>query len=295
MPAGKTGLGRGLGALIPSSGGVDEVDIDLVVPNPEQPRQRMDQEALEELAASVREHGLLQPLVVARQVTASGAVSYQLIAGERRLHAARLAGLGRVPVVVRETTPRGLLELALVENLQRADLGPLEEAQAYRRLVGEFGLSQEAVAQRVGKSRVAVANALRLLALPDAIKDGLVTGRITEGHARALLGLPDDETRQRLYAEVLDRALTVRETEELVRRLRDALPEDAAPPAGREQRRSADPDLTAVEERLRSVLGTQVRLERSRKGGRIVIRFYGDEDLEALLDRLLGERSETGD
>src|SRR5262245_18204034 len=142
MPSGRTGLGRGLGALIPGGGGVDEVDIDLIAPNPEQPRQRMDEAALEGLAAMVREHGLRQPLVVTRHVADSGAVSYRLIAGERRLHAARRAGLARVPVVVRETTPRGLLELALVENVQRADLGPLEEAQAYRRLVDEFGLTQ---------------------------------------------------------------------------------------------------------------------------------------------------------
>ena len=287
MPSERRGLGRGLGALIPGSAGVDEVDIDLIAPNPEQPRTHMDQEALAELGASVREHGLLQPLVVTRQVGDSGAVSYQLIAGERRLHAARLAGLRRVPVVVRETTPRGLLELALVENLQRADLGPLEEAQAFRRLVDDFGLSQEAVAQRVGRSRVAVANTMRLLTLPDAIKEGLAAGRVSEGHARAILGLPEPEARLRLYAEVVERDLTVRQTEELVRRLRDAPAAAATPPIRREQR-TRDPDLAAIEERLRTALGTQVRLERSRKGGRIVIQFYGDEDLEALLDRLLG-------
>lgn len=292
MPSSRTGLGRGLGALIPGSGGADEVDIDLIASNPEQPRLRMDEGALDELAASVREHGILQPLVVTRQVADSGAVSYRLIAGERRLHAARRAGLARVPVVVRETTPRGLLELALVENVQRADLGPLEEAQAYRRLVDEFGLTQEAVAQRVGKSRVAVANTLRLLALPDAIRDGLAAGRITEGHARALLGLPDEEGRLRLYAEVVAGGLTVRETEELVRRLREERPPPSSPTpktgGGRAARLGVrDPDLAAVEERLRTALGTQVRLERSRNGGRIVIQFYGDEDLEALLERLL--------
>ncbi len=284
MPSGKTGLGRGLGALIPGGGGVDEVDIDLIAPNPEQPRQRFDEAALEELAASIREHGLLQPLVVTRLVADSGAVSYRLIAGERRLLAARRAGLARVPVVVRETTPRGLLELALVENLQRADLGPLEEAQAYRRLAEEFGLSQAEIAARVGKSRVAVANALRLLSLPEPIKEGLSSGQISEGHARALLGLPDAAARLRAYAEVTARALSVRQTEELVRRLR------AAPPPTRAPRRP-DPDLSAIEERLRAALGTQVRLERSRKGGRIVIQFYGDEDLTALVTRLLGDEA----
>jgi ParB family chromosome partitioning protein len=285
MPSGKGGLGRGLGALIPGGGGVDEVDIDLIAPNPEQPRQRFDEAALDELAASIREHGLLQPLVVTRLVAESGAVSYRLIAGERRLLAARRAGLTRVPVVVRETTPRGLLELALVENLQRADLGPLEEAQAYRRLAEEFGLSQEEIAARVGKSRVTVANALRLLSLPEPIKEGLSSGQISEGHARALLGLPDTAARLQAYREVTARALSVRQTEELVRRLR------ATPPARAPHR--PDPDLSAIEERLRTALGTQVRLERSRKGGRIVIQFYGDEDLAALLARLLGEEAGT--
>lgn len=286
MPSGKSGLGRGLGALIPGGGGVDEVDIDLIAPNPEQPRQRFDDAALVELADSIREHGLLQPLVVTRLVAESGAVSYRLIAGERRLLAARRAGLTRVPVVVRETTPRGLLELALVENLQRADLGPLEAAQAYRRLAEEFGLSQEEIAARVGKSRVAVANALRLLSLPEPIKEGLSSGQISEGHARALLGLPDAAARLQAYREVTARALSVRQTEELVRRLR------AAPAAGPTRTpRRPDPDLAAIEERLRRTLGTQVRLERSRKGGRIVIQFYGDEDLTALLARLLGDEA----
>lgn len=298
MPVNKGGLGRGLGALIPGGSGVDEVDIDLITPNPEQPRQHMDPEALAALAASVREHGLLQPLVVTRQVATHGAVTYQLIAGERRLHAARMAGLARVPVVVRETTARGLLELALVENVQRADLGPLEEAAAYRRLIEEFGLSQAEVAARVGKSRVAVSNTLRLLELPPEIKDGLAAGQITEGHARALLGAPRDRVRLTLYAEVVAKGLSVRQTEELVRRLRDSSPwlepaDAEGPPPPRRGRRSrpVDPNLAAIEERLRASLNTQVRLERSRTGGRIVIQFYGDEDLEGLLARLLGEES----
>jgi ParB family transcriptional regulator, chromosome partitioning protein len=294
MPANKSGLGRGLGALIPGGGGVDEVDIDLITPNPEQPRQRMDPEALGELSASIREHGLLQPLVVTRQTSQTGAVTYQLIAGERRLHAARTAGLARVPVVVRETSARGMLELALVENVQRADLGPLEEATAYRRLVDEFGLSQADVAERVGKSRVAVSNTLRLLELPPAIKDGLAAGEITEGHARALLGAPQEGVRLNLYREVVSKSLSVRQTEELVRRLREGSPwlevpdEEPRPRRGRPPR-PVDPNLSAIEERLRASLNTQVRLERSRTGGRIVIQFYGDEDLEGLITRLLGD------
>jgi ParB family chromosome partitioning protein len=283
----RTRLGRGLGSLLPATAGVDEVDIDLIVPNPRQPRTAIDPTALDELAASVRAHGILQPLLVSRRVSDGGAVTYQLVAGERRLHAARVAGIRRVPVVVRETTPQELLELAIVENVQRADLGPLEEAAAYRQLVDEFGLTQEAVAERVGKSRVAVANTLRLLGLPDEARASLAAGEITEGHARALLGLPDDATRLVAWREVVSRGLTVRQTEELVRRLRDARPDSG----GRDDKSRTprtDPRLGYLEERLQRALGTQVKLERSRKGGRIVIRFYGDEDLDALLDRLLG-------
>ena len=283
----RTRLGRGLGSLLPAAAGVDEVDIDLIVPNPRQPRSHMEPAALAELAESVRAHGVIQPLVVSRQASETGAVTYQLIAGERRLRAARAAGLSRVPVVVRETTPQGLLELALVENVQRADLNALEEAAAYRQLVDEFGLTQEAVAERVGKSRTAVANTLRLLGLPEAIRESLASGEISEGHARALLGLTDDEARLRAWQEVVSGELTVRQTEELVRRLRDKDAADAQRPEKEPQRRS-DPQLAYLEERLQRALGTQVRLERSRKGGRIVIRFYGDEDLGALLDRLLG-------
>jgi ParB family chromosome partitioning protein len=299
----RAALGRGLGSLLPAAGvAAAEVDIDLIVPNPRQPRSVMAAEALTELADSVRTHGILQPLVVSRRISESGAVSYQLIAGERRLRAARAAGLARVPVVVRETTPQGLLELALVENLQRADLNALEEAAAYRQLVDEFGLTQEAVAQRAGKSRAAVANALRLLSLPEPIRAALVAGEISEGHARALLGLPDDSARLRAWQEVAARGLNVRQTEELVRRLRGDLPPPAPLPAqGRggadhppqnisppSHARKGAGELGDIEERLQRALGTQVRIERSRRGGRIVIRFYGDEDLSALVEQLTG-------
>ena len=278
------GLGRGLGSLLPAgSGGADEVDIDLIALNPRQPRTAIAGEALAELVESVRAHGIIQPLIVSRRVSESGAASYQLIAGERRLRAARAAGLLRVPVVVRETTPQGLLELALVENVQRADLNALEEAAAYRQLVEEFGLTQEAVAERAGKSRTAVANALRLLALPEPVRASLAAGEISEGHARALLGAPDEEMLLASWREVVARGLNVRQTEELVRRLH---PE--ARPAAEKRPRPVDAALGHLEERLQQTLGTQVKLERSRKGGRIVIRFYGDEDLQALIDRLLG-------
>ena len=207
MPAERRGLGKGLGALIPNmpgasgapgtpaEGGLLEVALDEIVPNPRQPRQGMDRRELEDLAASIREHGLIQPLVVAPLAgdAAGGRARYQLIAGERRWQAARLAELARVPVVVKNVTSRELLELALVENIQRADLNALEEAAAYQALMQDFGLTQEEVAARVGRNRATVANTLRLLRLPDGVKDALREGRISEGHARAILGLGDAE------------------------------------------------------------------------------------------------------
>ena len=278
----KSGLGRGLGALIPSlAPGVETVDIDLIVSNPHQPRVIFDRDSLEELAQSIREHGLIQPLVVSRlEDETTGLPVYQLIAGERRLQAARLAGLERVPVVVREASSQQVLEIALVENLQRADLNALEEAQAFRRLADEFGLTQEAIAARVGRSRAAVANALRLLSLDDDLKASLARGEISEGHARALLAIDDATQRRRAWREVVDKGLSVRDTEALA----------AARPDRRRARvtraRARDPEAAAIEERLRAALGTRVSLQRSSRGGRLTIHFYSDEELEALLHRL---------
>jgi len=275
------GLGRGLGALIPAAaGGVDEVDIDLIVPNPHQPRGSMSDDSLGELVESIREHGVLQPLLVS--VSDSDGV-YQLIAGERRLRAARLAGLSRVPVVVKEAASRELLELALVENLQRQDLNPLEEAQAYRRLGEDFGMTQEAIAGRVGRSRATVANAVRLLALSDEMKASLASEEISEGHARALLGLGDESARREAWQQVVARRLSVRETEELVRRW----PAGVAAKGGSKVERRADPEIVALETKIRTSLGTKVELRRRKGGkGRLVVHFYSDEELEALLDRL---------
>jgi ParB family chromosome partitioning protein len=206
----KGGLGKGLDALIPAmdeSTGATGVPIDAIVPNPHQPRTVIDPVALEELAASIREHGLIQPLIVtAMQPMGRGEIAsplqYQLIAGERRWRAARLAGLASVPVIIKEVAPQQMLELALVENLQRADLNPLESAAAYRQLMDEFGLTQDQVARRVGKTRVVVANALRLLRLPAPIKSSLAEGKISEGHARALLGLDKEDLQLRTLAVV---------------------------------------------------------------------------------------------
>lgn len=315
---GRGGLGRGLGALIPEApaSGDDQgtkpgqapsgaaaaqragpitVDIDLIAPNPQQPRSAIDPGLLAVLADSIRQHGLLQPLVVSRQQAGSGGVSYQLIAGERRLHAARAAGLQRVPVVIREATPLEQLELALVENIQRADLNPLEEALAFQRLGVEFGLTQESLAKRVGRGRVAVANTLRLLGLSEEIKASLATGEISEGHARALLGAANPEQRRQLWRQVLERGLSVRETETLVRALQESPGSTEAGKQGTDGKapRRQDADIAALAERLQSALGTAVRIDRGRRGGRLVINFYSDEELDALIQRLLAEATDA--
>ena len=291
----RRGLGRGLSSLIPTtpaiepqeegaSAGVHLVALDEIRPNPSQPRQTFAPEALAELAASIREHGLIQPIIVARAAPGSQA-PYTIIAGERRWRAAKLAGLKQVPVIIKDATPQAMLELALVENVQRADLNPLEEAVAYETLIQEFGLTQGQVAERVGKSRVAVANTVRLLQLPDEVKQAVLEGQIREGHARALLGLADDQTMVEAMKLVIDRGLSVRQTEELVRRLNAPAPEK--PPADDDL--SASPETKALEDRLRARLGTKVSLFRTRKGGRIVIHFYSEEELAELYEMLIGD------
>jgi ParB family chromosome partitioning protein len=257
---------------------VGQVPVSAITPNPLQPRTALDPEALAELAASVREHGLIQPLIVTQQ----GPERYQLIAGERRWQAARMAGLPTVPVIVKEATPQQTLELALVENIQRADLNPLEEAAAFRQLVEEFGLTQEQVAERVGKSRVAVTNTLRLLRLPAEAKQALADSTIHEGHARALLALPTPEAQLAALKVVIHKALSVRQAEELVRRLL------AEPPLPK-QVRPTPPEIQALEEEFRETLGTKVSLHKNRKGqGRLVIHFYSEEELQTIYDVIVG-------
>lgn len=243
-----------------------------------QPRTSLHPEALTELADSIREHGLIQPLIVTQQ----GPERYQIIAGERRWQAARLAGLATVPVIVKEATAQQSLEMALVENIQRSDLNPLEEAAAYRQLVDEFGLTQEQVAERVGKSRVAVTNTMRLLRLPSEVKQALADSTIREGHARALIGLPDRYAQLAALKTIMTKALSVRQTEELVRRT-------LAPPEHKDRRPSMSPDIQALEDRFRETLGTKVSLYRSRQGrGRLVIYFYAQEELQAIYDAIVG-------
>ncbi len=281
----KFGLGRGLGALIPGGenapgeNGVMLVSVDLISPNPRQPRNTSHPQKLDELTASVREHGVLQPLIV----TPGDLVGrYVLIAGERRLQAARQAGLAAVPVIVRQATDQQRLELAIIENVQRYDLSPLEEAEAYRQLAEDFSLSHEDIAARVGKSRVAVTNTLRLLKLPDAVKNALIEGRVSEGHARALLALPTQESQIAALRTVLAQELNVRQTEELVRRLIGEKPVPKAKPV-------VMPEIAELEERLRASLGTRVTLRSGRKGGTLTIRYYSNEELDALMARLLKE------
>jgi ParB family chromosome partitioning protein len=268
------GLGRGLDALIPGTReerGVLEIALDRIERNPNQPRTAFDEAQLGELAASIAVHGVLQPIIV-RSLADGG---YQLIAGERRLRAARIAGLATVPAVVRDTDDgTDSLELALIENLQREDLNPIETALAYRELIDRFGLTHEAVARQVGKSRVAVSNALRLLDLAPETREAIVDGRISEGHGRALAAITIPELQRSVLAVVLERQLSVRQTEELVRRKRDEVPQ--------RERRSLSHDLQDLEAQLRGVLATKVGIVRTRRGGRLVIDFYSDEELDRL-------------
>lgn len=313
MTKSRRGLGQGLEALLRSTvpeataeagggattpaaasgdGGVRMVAIDAVQPNPFQPRRVFEPTALAELSESIRSHGLLQPLVVSPEGD-----GFRLIAGERRWHAARAAGLERVPVVVREADRQQMLALAIIENVQRADLGPLEMAEAYRRLMDEFGLTQVEVAHVVGKSRVAVANTVRLLNLAPDVLPLLADGQLTEGHARALLAIEDPARQLAVAHRAIAGGWTVRQIEAEVRLLTQPAPAPAAaPPAtpgagtgGRSgQDDSADPDTAAAAAALEEALGTRVEIRRRGAGGQLVLHFYSEEELSGLFDRLVG-------
>lgn len=283
----RTGLGKGLDALIPagakaspqaaagSGGGVQQVAVDAIQRNPRQPRIHFHEEELAELAASIREHGIIQPLIVIPKPDGK----FVLIAGERRWQAAQRAGLRTVPVVTRQANNQEMLEVALIENVQRADLNALEEAEAYRQLVEEFGLSHESVAKRVGKSRVAVTNTLRLLGLADVVKQALVDGKITEGHARALLALSTQKAQASALQTILNLSMSVRQAEELTRKLAGQKPIKAKKPI-------QNADVHDVEKRLQRSLGTKVALKHGKKGGTVTIYYYSDEELDALLEKL---------
>ena len=278
----KRGLGRGLESLIPILASTDdsiaEVPLASIKPNPRQPRTHFDAAELEELAASIREHGVLQPVVLTRALDGEG---YYLIAGHRRWQAAKLAGRTKIAAVVR-TAPddRGLLELALIENVQRSNLNALETAAAYQTLADDFGLSHEEIAKRVGKRRTTVSNTLRLMRLAAPLQAALTRGFISEGHARALLGLPEADAQSAALATIVKRELSVRQTEELVRKL-----QGEKQPAKRRTKQS--PSVAELENRVREKLGTKVALRRGRKGkGSLIIYFYSDEELEALIKHL---------
>ena len=277
------GLGKGLDALIPagqsvtaseSGSGVTQVAIDLIQRNPRQPREKFDIEELENLAASIREHGVIQPLIVSPGKNGI----YILIAGERRLQASRKAGLKTVPVVIRSATDQQLLELALIENVQRADLNAIEEAEAYQNLAREFKMSHETIAERVGKSRVAVTNTMRLLDASAAVKQALVDGRITEGHARALLPL-SAKAQEALLNQIINLDLSVRSTEVLARKYSGQKP-------ATKKKAGVSADVTDIERRLRSSLGTKVALKHGKKGGTVTIYYYSNEELDSLLEKL---------
>ena len=281
----RRGLGKGLEALIPGNfqaepaGNSQFIPVDQILPNPSQPRGEMDDISLDELANSIREHGIIQPLILTKDETGD---YYTLIAGERRLRAAKLVGLESVPCIVRQASEQERLELALIENIQRENLSPLDSAHAYLKLQEEFGLTQDQVAERVGKSRVAVTNTIRLLKLPEEALVALNSEKISEGHARALLGLASSQAQLAALQTILRDELNVRQAEELVRKLSGIKPKPLV------EKKPKSADMKSLEASLRERLGTKVSLNPTEKGGTIVIHYYSEEELESLLNQILG-------
>jgi len=277
-------LGRGLGALLSSDRTIDlgseptEVELDSIVPGSMQPRTHFDEASLQNLAESIRSHGIVQPLLVRR----SGD-GYELIAGERRWRAAKLAGLEKVPVVVKEVPDDSLLEIALIENIQREDLNPIEEAQAYRKLIETVGLTQEALASRVGRDRSYITNYLRLLRLPDDLQQLVIEGRLSTGHARTLLALTHVDLQRRMARKIIDDGLSVRATELLVHKSSEEKP--TKKPAASQ---TDDPNIRAAESKLRRALGTQVKITQSTEGkGKIEISFFDTSDLDRVYNLIM--------
>lgn len=277
----KRGLGRGLSSLIPGAGqegGLVEVPVSAIAPNPRQPRTEFAEESLAALARSIREVGVLQPVVVRPR---NG--GYELVAGERRVRAARLAGLATIPAIVKETDDTEALREALIENLHREDLSPLEMAAAFQELLEDLGVTQEVLAERLGFSRAHIANTIRLLSLPPDVQRLLAEGKISAGHARALLGLPDDQARSLVALRVAAEGLSVRQVEELVRSYTEH------PAVGAKgERRDPDPSMQEVEEILSEQLATRVRVSLGKRKGRIVIEFSSREDLERIVSEIVG-------
>jgi ParB family chromosome partitioning protein len=287
----RSGLGKGLNALLPGDDEREEAGsrtyflcpIGAIKPNPYQPREEMDGDALAELAASIKEKGILQPLVVVE----SGPGAYELIAGERRLRASKIAGLAEVPVVVKEASSQDRLELALIENIQRQNLNPLEEAKAYERLVREFGLTQEAVAVQVGKERSTVANVLRILNLPDYAKEDLAKGTLTLGHARVLLGIEENDAVRALRDEIVAKGLTVRQAEQLAKMLKN--PGRAVRPKKKAAAEIPDAYCRTVNKELASYLGTKSRILQNGSRGKLEIEYHSPDELKRLLGLIMGQ------
>lgn len=271
----KKGLGKGLGALLGTeeaeNGGIMEIRISDIEPNVNQPRKTFDDEKLAALAESIKQHGVVQPLIVQRDGD-----TYRIVAGERRWRAARLAGLDTVPVIVRDLSDRQVMEVALIENLQREDLNPIEEAEAYERLISEFGMKQEEVASVVGKSRPAITNSIRLLSLNDEIKSRVISGEISSGHARALLSLDDQKLQLEAMQEIIDKSLSVRETERLIKQL--------TTPKKQKAKKVPDAEYQAIEERFREIFGTKVRIMSNKNNGKILIEYYSPEELDRIIN-----------
>ena len=295
------GLGRGLSSLIPNKqpaqksadefskrviGGADEairgdkyvieIDVNQIIANPHQPRKQFDDERLENLAQSIKMHGIIQPLIVSKN-----GGQYELIAGERRLQAAKRLGLKKVPVIVREADEMQKLELAIVENIQRHDLNPIEEGRAYQKLIDEFQMGQEEIAQKMGKSRSLVANKIRLLNLPMEIQKGLIEGKITEGHAKAILSVDNPEKQRALYELILKSNLTVRQIEGKTQEISVK---------SHKRKVNIDPQMKQLENALIEILGTKVKISKAGDGGKIIIEYYSKEDLESLLKKFSQEK-----
>lgn len=278
--ANKRGLGKGLEALLSDNllegAGVSEIDLTMIDSNPYQPRRDFDEGKLEELAASIKEHGVIQPIIVRRAGT-----RYHVIAGERRLRASRIAGLKEIPAIIKEAGESEMMQIAVIENVQRQDLNPVEEASAYKRLIDEFALTQENVSDLVGKSRSAVANTLRLNKLPADVLELVSRETLSEGHARALLGIRSTEGQSRLAKEAVRRKLSVRQLEEAVARL-------GSVNRSRRVQKQRDADIVKVEDRFRQELGTKVRIVGSAAAGKIEIHYFSPEDLDRIIERTVG-------
>lgn len=280
---GKKRLGRGLDALISINDnekeGINEIKINDIEPNKEQPRKAFDEEKLKELAESIKKHGIVQPIIVREE----GDI-YRIIAGERRWRAAKIAKLEKVPVIIKDLNEREIVEIALIENLQREDLNPIEEAEAYEKLIKEFEMTQEEISEIVGKSRPAIANSLRLLSLNKEVRKKLIDGEITSGHGRALLMLEEEKTQIEIMKEIVEKKLSVRETEKLVKKINENEIKEEKELNLEKGEKPRDPEIVSVEDVLQKILGTKVRLNHKKKSGKIVIEYYSKEELERIIE-----------